>query len=299
MKYKRKEFRKLIRDLTVAEFDESLDDFPDVREQFTRGMSTADKNEIILNYFEKHQEEFPQLLAAIRECNGKAYQDYVSQLDNSEKPETKSSPSDDISEDKTCDILVLAANAISTNLLQLQQEADQIRLRLQEGEVGKNYIVKVETAARVEELSKYLLQYKPRILHFSSHGNSSGEIILYNSQEQPQPVSPEALAELLAVVRGRIECVVLNACFSLEKADAIVKQVSCVVGMSKEIGDRSAVTFAAGFYRGLGFGGGYYSAFELGCNEIKLLNLSYCHIVMYHISSLVMHRCSKQRWNKK
>lgn len=273
MEYRRKAFRKLIRALTVAEFDESLDDFPNLREQFTRGMDNNDKVHVILNYFEKHQEEFPQLLKAIRECNPSAYQDYVSQFDKS-TPEPQPSPSDNISEDKNCDILVLAANPIGTNLLELQEEANQIRLRLQEGEVGKNYIVKVEKAARVEELSKYLLEYEPRILHFSAHGSSNGEIILHNYQGQPQPVSPEALAELLAVVQGRIECVVLNACFSLEKANAIVKQVGCVVGMSREIIDKSAVTFAAGFYRGLGFGVGYHSAFKLGCNEMKLLNLA-------------------------
>lgn len=43
MKCKRREFRKLIKALTVAEFDQSLDDFPEVRQQFTRGMDKNDK----------------------------------------------------------------------------------------------------------------------------------------------------------------------------------------------------------------------------------------------------------------
>lgn len=177
------------------------------------------------------------------------------------------------SEVKTCDILVLAANPIGTDLLQLEQEADLIRQRLQEGEAGKSFVVKVERAVRVEDLSKYLLQCEPLIVHFSGHGDSNGDIILNNAQGQAQAVSPEALAELLAIVRGRLECVILNACFSLEKADALAGQVSCIVGMDAEIDDESAVRFAAGFYRGLGFGRGYYTAFELGRNEIKLLNL--------------------------
>ena len=78
---------------------------------------------------------------------------------------------------------------------------------------------------------------------------------------------------MLAIVGGRVECVVLNACFSLEKADALVEQVSFVVGMDAEIDDKSAISFAEGFYRGLGFGMGYSNAFELGRNEINLLNL--------------------------
>ncbi|MGB3755823.1 MAG: CHAT domain-containing protein [Rivularia sp. (in: cyanobacteria)] len=289
MEYTRKELRKLIRNLTVAEFDESLDNFSSVREQFTRGMDKNDKVNIILDYFGKHQEEFSDFLEAIKEYNLRAYQDYVSQFDEP-TPEPQLSPSNDTSEDKNCDILVLAANAIDTNLLELQEEANQIRLRLQEGKVGKNYIVKVETAARVEELSKYLLEYEPRILHFSAHGSSNGEIILHNYQGQPQPVSPEALAELLAVVQGRIECVVLNTCFSLEKANAIVKQVGCVVGMSREIIDKSALTFAAGFYRGLGFGRGYYSAFELGRNEMKLLNLANSEVPHFISGDALLHQ---------
>ncbi|MBN3908319.1 MAG: alpha/beta hydrolase [Nostoc sp. NMS1] len=283
MKYERPKFRELIQALTAQELDESLDDFSAVRNEFTDGQPKYLRDRIILDYFEKHQEEIDKLLEAINRCNLTAYNKYVSELESSEnsqnqlaasdKTNSKSNQTSNIPEDKNCDILVLAANPIDTDRLQLEEEANRIRLRLQEGEVGKNYIVKVERAVQVEELSKYLLQYEPLILHFSGHGSPSGEIILNNSQGQAQPVSPEALAELLAVLQGRIECVVLNACFSLEKADVLAEQVSCVVGMSKEIGDQSAITFAAGFYRGLGFGRGYYSAFELGRNEIKLLKL--------------------------
>ncbi|MBR8838278.1 MAG: alpha/beta hydrolase [Stigonema ocellatum SAG 48.90 = DSM 106950] len=260
MKYNRKGFRTLIESLTHKELNESLDDFPSVRGQFTDGQEQNLRVKIILDYFEKHQEEFPKLLDAIKEYNLTAYNNYVSESVNSEKSDLKSI--------KTCDILVLAANPIGTDFLQLKEEAQRIKQ-----EVGEKYIVQVERAVQIEDLSKYLQQYKPLIVHFSGHGNSRGEIILNNAQGQSQSVSPVALAELLAVVRGRIECVVLNACFSLEKADALVEQVSCVIGMSAEIDDESAVAFAVGFYRGLGFQKQYYTAFELGLQEIKLRNL--------------------------
>ncbi|RCJ18463.1 hypothetical protein A6770_33035 [Nostoc minutum NIES-26] len=292
MKYERSKFRKLIEALTPQELNESLDDFTAVRNQFTDGQEKYLRDKIILDYFEKHQEEIDSWLEAIKNCNLTAYNKYVSELESSEISKTKLAPSDktnlqsnqtpnipeknqthNVSDNKKCDILVLAANPIETDRLQLEEEGNRIRQRLQEGEEGKNYIVKVERDVQVEELPKYLLQYEPLILHFGGHGSPSGEIILNNSQGQAQQVSLEVLAELLAVLRGRIECVVLNACFSLEKADALAKKVSCVVGMSKEIDDISAVTFAGGFYRALGFGRGYYSAFEVGRNEIKLLKL--------------------------
>lgn len=255
----------LTKALSAEELNElCFEYFPSVFAQFTDGQSVSYRRRLLLEYAEKHR-EIPNLLEAIEEYNPTAYQDYFPEPAN---PEPSTAP-----EVQTCDILVLAANPIGTDLLQLEQEAASIRQRLQEGDVGKKYIVKVEKTAQVEDLSKYLLQYEPLILHFSGHGSPNGQIIFNNILGQPQPVSPEALAELLAVIRGRIECVVLNACFSLATADALLPHVSCIVGMSQAIDDESAVRFAAGFYRGLGFGRGYYQAFELGRNEINLLNL--------------------------
>ena len=83
--------------------------------------------------------------------------------------------------------------------MQLEEEAKRIQQRLQEGEDGKGFVVKFITAVR-EDLSKYLLQYKPLIVHFCGHGNSSGDIILNNAQGHAEAVSPESLAQILALV---------------------------------------------------------------------------------------------------
>jgi esterase/lipase superfamily enzyme len=271
MKYNRAILRKLIQSLTDSELQESIDDFPAVRNQHTDGQEKYLRYRIILDYFEKHQEELPSLLEVIKNCNPTAYKNYFSELKISEN--LKAQKISIVPEDKNCDILVLAANPIGTELLQLEEEANLIRDQFQKFKQEKNYIVKVERAVQVEELSKYLRQYKPIIVHFSSHGNPSGEIILNNAEGKQQLVSPEKLANLLAVLEVRIECVVLNACFSLEKADALADKVSCVVGMNKEIDDRSAVAFSAGFYRSLGDSQRYYTAFNSGLAEIELRNL--------------------------
>ena len=82
------------------------------------------------------------------------------------------------------------------------------------------------------------------------------------------------MAELIDLLQGRIECVVLNACFSLEKADVLGDCVRCVIGMDKAITDEAAIIFSRGFYRGLAFDRGYYFAYKLGLQEIKNLGLS-------------------------
>jgi hypothetical protein len=210
--------------------------FPTVYAQFTDGQSVSQRRRLLLEHAQKHR-EIPQLLTAVREINPTVYQEFFPEPETPPQPPT--SPTNPvpaiIPETQTCDILVLSANPLTTDLLQLEQEAELIRQRLQEGNVGKNYLVKAERAVQVTDISKYLLQYQPLILHFSGHGHANGDLIFTNPQGQPQPVSPSALAELLAAIPSRIECVFLNACFSLAQADALAERVSCVIGMSRPL----------------------------------------------------------------
>ena len=252
-------------------------DFPDVQGQLTAGMPKGQQVRILIEYVGKRQ-EIEKLIAAIESINPTVYQQFSGQISNSPPPKPTSENNNPITPPQTeiekCDILILAANPNQTEPLQLEEEAKLIRQRLQEAEAGRNYIVHTESAATVEDLSRYLLQYEPLILHFSGHGNSDGKITFNNSQGESQVLPVERLAELIDLLRGRIECVVLNACFSLEKADVLADCVRCVIGMEQAITDESAIIFSGGFYRGLAFDRGYYFAFELGRQEIKNLNLS-------------------------
>jgi esterase/lipase superfamily enzyme len=276
-----KAIRKLVEEaLTDDELlDLCQDDFPAVHNRFTAGQTRDQRISLLIDYVNR-QRQIPKLLAAIKEINPIAYAEFAAQQDDSAKAadmplreagSENAAPSSPMTE--TCDVLVLAANPKGTDRLQLEREATLIRQRLQEGNFGREYIVRVEQAVRVEELSRYLLQYKPVIVHFAGHGSPESELILENHQNQAQPVSAEAIAGLFVAVPGQTECVVLNTCFSLELADALAERVRCVIGNEQEIDDEAAVRFAGGFYRGLGFGQGYYKAFELGRAEIQLSKL--------------------------
>lgn len=256
----------LNKDLPEEEFNDLVYDyFPDVYNQFTNGQNKKQRVRILIEYADKHR-EIEQLLEGIKNINPKVYQEYESKLGENPPPPPI----------EKCDVLVLAANPTTTQPLQLKKETELIREKLQQTEFGKNYIVYGEENAFIEDLSKYLLKYEPRILHFSGHGNSQGEIILNNRQGEAEVLSLETLSDLLSIVRkdGKpIECVVFNACFSLKKADAVAHQVGCVIGMKKEIGDDSALIFAEEFYQGLAYQRSYYQAFQLGINGIERLRL--------------------------
>lgn len=78
------------------------------------------------------------------------------------------------------------------------------------------------------------------------------------------------VGELFEIVRATvgIRGVVLNACWSEAQARAILPHVRFVIGMARPIPDSAAIRFAAGLYRGLGFGLGIADAFKLGRNEM-------------------------------
>lgn len=169
-------------------------------------------------------------------------------------------------------ILVLASNPRDTTALRLTEEVDAIRAQLFDTDFGDQFKLEHERAVGPSELRRALLKRKPRIVHFSGHGEA-GAIALENKQGKSHLVPGETLARLFRVLRDSVRCVVLNACWSAEQADAIAKEIDCVVGMTKPIGDRAAIDFSSGFYQALGFGRSVRDAFDWGCSAIDLDNI--------------------------
>ena len=169
-------------------------------------------------------------------------------------------------------ILILAANPLDADRLRTGKEMATIKQRLQEGEQGRRYRVEIEPAASRADLSKYLLENRPRIVHFSGHGSNAGQIVLENADGGGQPVDPRKIARLFERVEGT-ELVVLNACYSAHQADALSKVVPYVVGMVRDVGDEDALEFSAEFYRALAHGQPYEKAFQMGCDAIERAGL--------------------------
>jgi len=171
-------------------------------------------------------------------------------------------------------LLVLAANPAKTTQLNLKEEADAICEALGPDPADRRYQVVVTEAVEVSALTGLLHENRPRILHFSGHGNIDGGLNLLDSLGLAQPVAAAALAKWFEAIPevDRPECVILNACHTNETARALVKAVKCVVGMSRDFDDDAAVAFAIGFYRSLAtYEDDYRAAFKLGCAEIDLL----------------------------
>lgn len=171
-------------------------------------------------------------------------------------------------------ILFLAANPARMTRLALDEEARQIEAKIRAAEHRDALELITKWAVRPDDLLQYLNQHKPHVVHFSGHGSEGEELILLDPQGAPKPVSKAALESLFRALKGNIRVAVFNACFSRPQARAITKFIDCAVGMSKAVGDQAAITFAAAFYRAIGFGLSVQAAFEQGKTAILLEGIS-------------------------
>ncbi len=165
-------------------------------------------------------------------------------------------------------ILILAANPRGD--LKLSQEIRDIREGLKRSANREQFTLETREAVRIEDMTIALLELKPWIVHFCGHGSGSEGLVLENDAGQQQLVSTEALANLFRHFTNRVECVLLNACYSDVQAQEIVKHINYVIGMQKEILDDVARAFTRGFYQALGEGESISFAYEWGCDRIQL-----------------------------
>ena len=171
-------------------------------------------------------------------------------------------------------ILILTANPKNSDKLRLDEEVREIQEGLQRSRSRDQFEIISKWAVRPDDLRRALLDHEPQIVHFSGHGAGEKGLILENNAGQMKRVSGPSLARLFKLFKDKVECVLLNACYSEVQAAAIHQHIDCVIGMNQAIGDLAAIEFAVGFYDGLGAGRPYSEAFEFGVSAIDLEGIS-------------------------
>ncbi|MDX2228425.1 MAG: CHAT domain-containing protein [Leptolyngbyaceae cyanobacterium bins.349] len=193
-------------------------------------------------------------------------------------------------------ILVLTANPKGTTPLRLGEEVRQLQNGLERSPHRDRFRLEQRWAVTVKDVRRALLDCHPQIVHFSGHGigveptpeeslstrkasvvsgaTTEPEGLLFEDETgQPKLVSATAIANLFSLFADQVECVVLNACYSVTQANAIAEEIPYVVGMKRAIGDRAAIEFAIGFYDALLAGRDVEFAYKLGCNAIEMENI--------------------------
>lgn len=166
-------------------------------------------------------------------------------------------------------ILILAANPRNTPPLRLAEEVRDIQERLQGSQNHYQFVLEQRWAARPRDIQSAMLFADPQIVHFSGHGAGEEGLAFEDATGQTKFIDSDGLAGLFAEF-PKVECVVLNACYSEVQARAIAQHVRYVVGMSRAISDGAALEFSVGFYTALCAGRDVAGAYRSGCAAIRL-----------------------------
>ena len=165
-------------------------------------------------------------------------------------------------------ILVLSSNP--RNDLKLNREIKDLNNIIKRSQNQPQFEMEFELEVRPEELQNLFLRHEPRIVHFCGHGTGEQGLVLQNNAGREQKVSTDALSDLFELFDRQVEGVLLNACYSEIQAQAIVRHINYVIGMSHEIRDDAAIAFATGFYRALGWGKSIEESYKFGRNAIQI-----------------------------
>lgn len=169
-------------------------------------------------------------------------------------------------------ILFLAANSADTSRLQLGEEVRRIREGLKRADCRDRFIFEERWAVSARDLSRALLEVKPRIVHFSGHGVGTDGLAFESGLGNSQLLKTDALSELFALFSDCVECVVLNACYSQVQADEISKQIPYVIGMKNATDDKAAIEFSVGLYDALGNGKSIEFSYKFSKNTVALID---------------------------
>ena len=158
-------------------------------------------------------------------------------------------------------ILMLAANPVDRNRLELTEEYRLLRgIVFPNSEMGACDL-RVEWAARAEDLHRALMEFKPHIVHFSGHANDK-VICLEDDERKSHALTKMELGLLFNLTRNWLRVVVLNACHSARQVETLSELVDFVVGTNVPIGDQAALQFTSDFYRTIAYGGTVREAFN-------------------------------------
>jgi len=166
-------------------------------------------------------------------------------------------------------VLFCSANPSETSRLRLDKEYSEIDNSLRASSYRDEVELLAVWATTTQDLLHRIISYEPSIVHFSGHGTHSG-IVLENSIGNKVIVSKTGLGALFELFLGKINCVILNSCYSQTQAELISSFVPYVIGMNDSLQDSAAIAFSSGFYKAIGAGRDVSESFKTGVTSIKL-----------------------------
>jgi len=177
---------------------------------------------------------------------------------------------------KQLNVLYLTANPDRTNSLRVDAEVRQVQDAVRGSAFRDNISLQYRPAADLDSLIEGLNDHRPRIVHFSGHGDPGG-IAVDNPEIARRPikiVSFDLLAKALSATDTPPEIVVLNACKSAGARKTLLPPAKIVIVMRDSVSDLAATAFAAKFYAAIAAGQSVKSAFAQAKVAIEMVSLN-------------------------
>ena len=176
-------------------------------------------------------------------------------------------------------ILFLGANSTNQSYpLNLAEEVRSISQNIRSSEYRDFIDFKTCPATRPTDILQAINETQPTIVHFSCHGESSGELNLLDSFGKQKKVSKEGITQALSTFSKTIRLVVFNTCYSYKQAVSITDYIDTSIGMSDAITDEAARIFAAQLYSSICFGHSLQTAFNQAKSALLLNGIKEDHI---------------------
>ena len=169
-------------------------------------------------------------------------------------------------------VLVVFANPRGTNALRLDEEDRAITESIRGANQRDRLPLTKCHAATVHDLSRAMLDKDFHIVQISGHGTQSG-LVLEEIDGSLFVVPRHALARTFAAYaspKGSVECVILNACYSVSTGTLVSLGVPYTIAMEGAISDKAAIEFSRGFYDAIGAGKDIEFAYDEGCRRVEL-----------------------------
>ena len=172
---------------------------------------------------------------------------------------------------------VLLLGAASAGDLRVSREQSRIRAAVESALHRDQIEIDARPSATLNDLLDGLSKFRPHVVHFSGHGNSS--LIQFEDDEDSlHPgvvVTATAFSNAIKATDHAPTLVILNSCRSAPQAVKLVETiVPFAIGMADSIDDADAINYAARFYASVANGESIKAAHSLGKSALELAGLS-------------------------
>lgn len=157
---------------------------------------------------------------------------------------------------KRLDVLYLMANPIRRHSLRVDAEVSKVSEEIRRSRFRDNINLHQSPAANLDAIIRGLNDHRPRIVHFSGHGNGRGLAGDDGGIKRTKTkfVSFDILGKALRATDSPPDIIVLNACQSVGARNALLGAAKAIIVMQDSISDIAAVAFATKFYGGIASG---------------------------------------------